>query len=189
MTIHLCSEREDEILWETMEILKGGGVAIVPTDTVYGLICDGMNEKAKEMLYEIKERPKDKPLIGFVDTIEKVKKFAEVTAEQERILKQNWPGAKTYILKATKDVYLITATTGKIAFRIPAHNFLLKLLKNFDIVASTSANLSGEISPSSIEEIPEILKNKVDVIIDGGKVSGKVSEIWDITGKSYIKLR
>ena len=121
--------------------------------------------------------------------MEKVKNFAEVPYEKESILKQNWPGAKTYILKATKDIYLITAKTGKIAFRIPAHNLLLKLLKNFDIVASTSANISGEKSTASIEEISEEMKVKVDVIIDGGIVKGIPSEIWDISGEVPIQLR
>lgn len=181
--------KEEDILLETEEILKKGGVAIVPTDTVYGLICDGMDESAKRRIYDIKGRDENKPLIGFVDTIDKVKIFAEVPPEKENLLKRNWPGAKTYILTAKREISLITAETGKIAFRIPDHGFLLKLLKGFDIVASTSANFSGEKAPSSIEEIPDALKEKVDIIIDGGSVCGKPSEIWDITEEDYIKLR
>ncbi|MCM8762548.1 MAG: L-threonylcarbamoyladenylate synthase [Candidatus Omnitrophica bacterium] len=178
-----------EIVPEIENILKSGGVAIIPTDTVYGLICDGLNNKAKERIYEIKGRNKDKPLIGFVDTIEKVKKFAEIPLEKEKILKENWPGAKTYILKAKKDIYLITARTGKIAFRITAHNFVINLCKNFDIIASTSANFSKDKSPASIEEIPETLKEKVDIVIDGGRLKGVPSEIWDITGNCPVQLR
>lgn len=180
---------EKKILVEVEGILRKGGIAIIPTDTVYGLICDGLNERAKKRIYEIKGRPGDKPLIGFIDTIEKVKKFADVSSEQEKLLKENWPGAKTYILKAKKDIYLITTNTGKIAFRIPAHSFLIKLLKDFDIVASTSANFSGEKAPASVEEIPERLKEVVDVVIDGGRVKGVPSEIWDITGEAFFKIR
>ena len=188
-TIVISSHIEKETVSEVEDILKSGGVAIVPTDTVYGLICDGLNNRVKEKIYEIKGRPKDKPLIGFVDTIEKVKKFAEVSPEKEKILTENWPGAKTYILKAKKDIYLITAITGKIAFRIPAHNFIINLCNAFDIVASTSANFSEDKAPASIEEIPEDLKEKVDIIIDGGRLKGVPSEIWDITGKSSVQLR
>jgi len=180
---------EEEIIREAKDALKKGEIVIVPTDTVYGLICDGLDERAKERIYEIKGRPEDKPLIGFVDSIEKVKKFAEVPGEKEVILKDNWPGPKTYILKAIKDIYLLTAKTGKIAFRIPAYGLLLRILYDFEIVASTSANISGEKAPSSIEDISDGLKKKVDIIIDGGKVKGIPSEIWDITEKLSIQLR
>lgn len=185
----MSPRKEVEIISEIKNILNSGGVVIVPTDTVYGLICDGLNERAKERIYEIKGRPEDKPLIGFVDTVEKVKKFAEVTPEKENILKENWPGTKTYILKATRNISLITAKTGKIAFRIPAYNFIVNLCKDFDIIASTSANFSGDKAPASIEEMPDRLKEKVDVIIDGGKVLGIPSEIWDISEENYTRVR
>ncbi|MCX8082761.1 MAG: L-threonylcarbamoyladenylate synthase [bacterium] len=188
-TIVVSPHREAEIISKVENILKKGGVAIVPTDTVYGLICDGLNNKAKERIYEIKGRPEDKPLIGFVDKIEKIKNFAEVPPEKEKILKDNWPGAKTYILKATQEIYLITAKTGKIAFRIPAYDFIIKLSKNFYIIASTSANFSGDKAPASIEEMPYRLKEMVDVIIDGGKVKGIPSEIWDISGEEPVRIR
>lgn len=187
--INLVSEREDEILLEIERVLKGGGVAIVPTDTVYGLICDGLNEKAKKRIYEIKGRSLNKPLIGFVDSIEKVEKFAEVRPEKIDILKDNWPGAVTFILKAKKPLSHITTKTSTIAFRIPDNEFLLKLIKKFDILASTSANISGEKSPCSIDEIPDSLKEKVDIIIDSGATAGAPSCIWDITGRKKRQLR
>lgn len=187
--IEIVGRREEAVLLEVENTLKSGGVVIVPTDTVYGLICEGLTDRAKERIYGIKGRSKDKPLIGFVNTLEKVKSFAEVSAEREIILKQNWPGAKTYLLKAIKDIYLVTAKTGKIAFRIPAHEFLLNILERFDLIASTSANISGEKASLSVADIPDVIREEADVIIDGGRLCGKPSDIWDITGDSPLRLR
>ena len=178
-----------ELIEKTEKILRAGGVAVVPTDTVYGLVCDGLNDEAKERIFEIKERSGKKPLIGFVDTIEKVKRFAKVPQEKTTILKENWPGAVTFVLKAKRNLLRMTTEANTIAFRIPNHGFLLELIKRFEVLASTSANISGEKAPGSIEEIPDVLKNKADIVIDGGTISGTPSSILDLTGKRHVTLR
>jgi len=187
--IKLTEDNIEKVLADTEEILKKGGVAIVPTDTVYGLVCDGLNEKAKDRIFEIKGRPEQKPLIGFVDSIEKVKKFAEIQAEKEVFLKKSWPGAVTFLLKAKLNLCRITSNEEKMAFRMPDHKFLLLLIKKFDVLASTSANISGGKTPSCIEDIPDTVKDKVDIVIDSGVLPGTPSTIWDVTGKTPIRLR
>jgi L-threonylcarbamoyladenylate synthase len=177
------------LLEKTEKILHNGGVAVVPTDTVYGLVCDGLNEEAKKKIFKIKGRSEEKPLIGFVDTIKKVQRFAEIPEEKVPLIKRDWPGKKTFVLKSKETISYMTAGTGTIAFRIPDHIFLLKLLKRFDTLASTSANISGQKAPSSIEEIPDKLKEKVDIVIDGGITPGIPSSIIDLTGKDPIRLR
>ncbi len=178
-----------ELLEMTERILCEGGVAIVPTDTVYGIVCDGLNEEAKKKIFEIKGRPADKSLIGFVDTIEKAKGFAEVPQEKKTFLKENWPGAVTFILKAKVKLPRMTTERDTIALRIPDHKFLLKLIKRFNLLASTSANISGEKAASRIEDIPYVLKERVDIVIDGGITQGTPSSILDLTGEEYIQLR
>jgi len=71
-TLKLNENNNEELLTVAGEIVQGGGVAVVPTDTVYGIVCDGLNKIAKDRIFEIKGRPGNKPLIGFVNTIEKV---------------------------------------------------------------------------------------------------------------------
>ncbi|MBN1444842.1 MAG: threonylcarbamoyl-AMP synthase, partial [Candidatus Omnitrophica bacterium] len=187
--IKLNESNIEKLLSDTEKMLKEGGVAIVPTDTVYGLVCDGLNEKAKDRIFEIKGRSENKPLIGFVDSIGKVKQFAEILPENISLLEKSWPGAVTVVLKAKTNLYRITSGEGKTAFRIPGHKFLLMLIKRFDMLASTSANISGGKTPSRIEDIPDIVKEKADIVIDGGVLPGNPSEIWDITGKAHIQLR
>ena len=187
--IKLNESNVEKVLADTEKALKEGGLAIVPTDTVYGLVCDGLNEKAKDRIFEIKGRSEQKPLIGFVDTIEKIEQFAEMLPENIPLLKKSWPGAVTFILKAKLNLCRITSGDGKTAFRIPDHKFLMMLIKSFDILASTSANISGGKTPSRIEEIPDTVKDKVDIVIDGGALPGNPSSIWDVTGKNHICLR
>lgn len=187
--IKLNESNIERLLGDTEKILREGGLAIVPTDTVYGLVCDGLNEKAKDRIFEIKGRSEQKPLIGFADTIEKIEQFSEILSDNIPLLEKSWPGAVTFILKAKTNLSRITSGDGKTAFRIPDHKFLLMLIKKFDVLASTSANISGGKTPSCVEDIPDTVKNKVDIVIDGGVLSGNSSTIWDITGKDHIQLR
>lgn len=179
-----------QLLETTEKILRAGGVAIVPTDTVYGLVCDGRNVAAKEKIFQIKRRPETKPLIGFVDTVEKVQRFAEAPPEKMNLLKKSWPGAVTFVLKAKGEkLSRMTMETDTIAFRIPNHKFILELAGKFEILASTSANISGEKAPCRIEEIPEDLKEKAGIVIDGGKTPGTPSSIFDLTTREHLRLR
>lgn len=187
--LNLNESSTHELLEKTEKILRAGGVAIVPTDTVYGLVCDGRDDAAKDRIFQMKGRSASKPLIGFADTIEKVQRFAEVPPEKMPFLKENWPGAVTFILKAKVKLPRMTTEKGTIAFRIPDHRFFFSLMEKFEILASTSANISGEKAPCRIEEISDGLKDKADIVIDGGIVPGTPSSILDLTGKEHIRLR
>jgi len=187
--IKLNESNIEKVLADTEKILRAGGVAIVPTDTVYGLVCDGLNDSAKDRIYGIKGRSEGKPLIAFVNTIEKIKKFAEILPEKMPLLEKSWPGVVTFLFKAKINLCRITSGEGKTAFRIPNHDFLQCLIERFDILASTSANISGGKTPSRIEDMPDTIKKMADIVIDGGVLPGTSSSIWDITGKDHIRLR
>jgi len=179
----------EELAAATADILSRGGVAIVPTDTVYGLVCDGLNNKAKERIFSIKKRSYEKPLIGFADSLEKVREFTEIPAEEMPFIQKNWPGAATFIFKTRKVIPLITSAAGKTAFRIPRSRFILNVAKQFDVLASTSANISEEKTPYSVKEMPDSFKFMADIVIDGGRIAGRPSTIWDVTRKPACLLR
>ena len=182
---------------KTANILKNGGVAIFPTDTVYGFLADAGNKKAVEKIFKIKKRARSKPLPVFVKDIKAAKELAEITKDQEKILKKHWPGKYTFILKLKASKNLSKLVIGKnntIGIRIPKYKFLNDLLKKINKpLAQTSVNISGK---PEIKKIKEIIakfadnKNKPDLIIDGGDLlKSKPSKIVDLTGIEKKVLR
>lgn len=172
-----------------VKALSAGQVAVVPTDTVYGLVCDGRDEIAKEKIYGIKGRSGSKPLIGFIGSPQKLDKFVEASSEQLQFVKSRWPGANTFIFKSRIDCPFLTSREGKTAFRIPDSEFLQEILERFEILASTSANLSGRHTPSRFEDISKELIERVGLAVDGGRTGGRASSVWDITGTFPVLLR
>ena len=169
--------------------LKEGKIVISPTDTVYGIICDGWNDLSKERIFEVKRRKREKVLTGFVRDIEEAKKFAEIDGKKEEFVKKKWPGRYTFIFRAKRKINFIVSSSNEIGIRIPDHPFLLEVLKHFEILASTSANLSGGKSPSCIDEIDEELKERVDIVVDGGRTDGRESTIWKFVNDKMKLLR
>lgn len=178
-----------ELAEKTHEVISKGGVAIVPTDTVYGLVCDGFNAKAKERIFKIKGRSYGKPLIGFAGSIGTIGQFAEIPQTAFPFIQRSWPGAATLIFKGKQHIPCMTSSSGNIAFRIPKNGFILSMLKKTVLAASTSANISGRDTPCSAKEMPQQLKNEADIIIDSGRINGKPSSIWDVTKQPASLLR
>ncbi|MEK7540709.1 MAG: L-threonylcarbamoyladenylate synthase [Patescibacteria group bacterium] len=181
----------------TAGIIKNGGVVIFPTDTVYGFLADAGNKKAVEKIFKIKKRARSKPLPVFVKDIKAAKELAEITKDQEKILKKHWPGKYTFILKLKASKNLSKLVIGKnntIGIRIPKYKFLNDLLKKINKpLAQTSVNISGK---PEIKKIKEIIakfadnKNKPDLIIDGGDLlKSKPSKIIDLSVKNKKVLR
>jgi L-threonylcarbamoyladenylate synthase len=180
---------DSQVLCVSSGILKGGGILIVPTDTVYGIVCDGYNEKGKEKIYAVKNRSREKPLIAFANSIEKAGEIAEIPENFNSFIAGKWPGATTFIFKSKFEIPYCTSGENKIGIRIPGYPFLLKLLRNFKFLASTSANISGEKSALSVDEISPDVLEKADVVIDAGEICGRESTIWDLTGSIPLLLR
>lgn len=179
--VSLNSENEKSILEKTIEILKKSGVAIVPTDTVYGIVCDGENDCAKNNIYKIKNRPDSKPLIGFVKSIGQAESLAFIPEKFLPFISNRWPGRHTFIFKTKISSSYVVSEEKTIALRIPDFRFINLLCESFLFLASTSANISSKGSVSSVRKLPEEITNLVSIIIDGGEICGKESAIWDMT--------
>lgn len=176
------------------EILQKGGVVIFPTDTVYGFLADAGNKKAIEKIFKIKKRPSEKPLAVFVKDFNMAKELAEISAEQERILKKHWPGKYTFVLKRRTPS---SDESQTIALRIPRYKPLNDLLKKINRpLAQTSVNISGQKPLVKIKDIKQLIKNRLSLgpeqvlIIDAGNLpKSKPSAIIDLTGNKIKFLR
>jgi len=177
----LTPDTEKEILTKTVTCLKNSGIVIVPTDTVYGLVCDGENEKAKQNIYLIKGRDYNKPLIGFINDIEKAKHFAIIPEKFFPFITSRWPGRHTFVFKSKVEVPFLVSKEKTIGLRIPDFDFVRNLCIHFSLIASTSANVSQTKSASGLEEIDRIIIENVSMTVEGGFPSGNESAIWDMT--------
>ncbi|MCM8788952.1 MAG: L-threonylcarbamoyladenylate synthase [Candidatus Omnitrophica bacterium] len=179
--LRLNLNSEKEILEKTADILKKSGIAIVPTDTVYGLVCDGDSESAKKNIYIIKKRVETKPLIAFVRSIEQAEKIAFISKLSLPFILNRWPGRNTFVFRAKIESRYIVARDHTVGLRIPAHGFINRLCDSFTFLASTSANISSYGSACCVEQIDSSIVDRVSITVDGGKVTGRESAIWDMT--------
>jgi L-threonylcarbamoyladenylate synthase len=168
-------------------------VIICPTDTVYGFLADAGNKKAVDKIYNIKKRPRSKPLSVFVRSVAEAKKIAFIDVRQEKILKKYWPGKYTFILRRKPGLKLYGLDKKTVAVRVPHYPFLLKLLKKIQRpLAQTSVNISGQAALKNAEAIIAAFeKNKqVGLLINVGTLqNAKPSKIIDITGEKSVSLR
>jgi len=165
--------------------LNSGGVIAFPTDTFYGLGADPFNPDALSKIFQIKQRPADKPLLVLIHSENQVADLTEqITPLAKTLMSHFWPGPLTLLFKAASDLPSeLTASTGKIGIRLTAHPFTLNLLKALkNPLTAPSANISGTGELETAQEVSSILGNKLDLIIDGGPTpGGKVSTVLDTT--------
>jgi L-threonylcarbamoyladenylate synthase len=151
-------------------LLKGKLVAI-PTETVYGLAANALNEKAVLSIFEAKQRPFFDPLIIHLADIESVCEYAELKDERlKKLAKTFWPGPLTLLLPKKDNVPdIVTSGLERVAVRIPNHTLTLELLKKINIpLAAPSANPFGYVSPTEPDHVNDQLGDKIDYILDGG---------------------
>ena len=154
----------DQLISEAVQILnRPGSVIIVPTETVYGLVCDWEDTAARERIYQLKGRSESKPLAMFADSPDMAQKFGvKINSEAAVLLRCFAPGPITVIAPANE----IYPTVG---VRIPDYDFILELLKRRQRpLASTSANASGMPNALTCAEAISQLHGQVDMVINGG---------------------
>ena len=169
-----------------------GKVIVVPTDTVYGLVCDASNKEAVERIFSIKKRDKSKSLLVFVKDIEAAKDLALVNEKEEEFLRDN----KTTVILEAKDKTLspLVYKDDTIGVRIPRYEFLNLILEGFKKpLAQTSANISRGLTTTRIKEVLEIFRSQdiqPDIILNVGNLSkNKPSKIVDLSRNREEVLR
>jgi len=182
------------------QTLQKGGVVLMPFDTSYGLACDAKNKKAVEKIYQIKQRSLNKPLSVVMRDLKMIEKYAKITKEQKKILKEKLPGLFTFIVELKKDHPVMRTIDNNnlqkktIAVRLPDFQLTKKISQNFAYpYTATSANLSSQPNCYSIKAVLEQIKNKknlLDLIIDFGELPHKKpSTIIDLTGNQEKIIR
>ncbi len=151
--------------------LQNAELVAIPTETVYGLAANALNEDAVLKIYTVKNRPQFNPLILHVASFEQAKQFIkDIPAEAEQLATAFWPGSLTMLFNKQPTVPdIVTAGSKRVAIRVPNHPLTLQLLAQLDFpVAAPSANPSGYVSPTTAQHVFEGLHDKIPYILDGG---------------------
>jgi|NGEPerStandDraft_6_1074524.scaffolds.fasta_scaffold15515_3 L-threonylcarbamoyladenylate synthase len=179
------------MLARAQEVLQEGGLVAFPTDTVYGVGTLAFNAAAVRSIYIAKDRPDDKAipvLIGDSTDLEKVTQ--EIPEAASRLAARFWPGPLTLVVPKRPDLPETVSATPTVGVRVPDHALARKLLSAVGPMAVTSANLSGQPSPSTAQEVLAQLGGRIALIIDGGKTPGGIpSTVVDCSGQEIRILR
>ena len=166
-----------EELENVIKVIIDGGVVIFPTDTVYGVAANSLDETAIKKLFDLKERNDNKPICVLTSSVDKIKKIAYVRDEEQKIIYKYMPGALTIILDKKEIVSdVLTSGLKTVGVRIPNNEIALRILDKLEYpLATTSANISGMEAAVKKEDLVKEFDGKVDIIIDGGITDLKVS--------------
>ena len=178
-------------LTRALAVLKEGGLVAFPTDTVYGVGALAFDGTAIESIYAAKDRPVEKAiplLIGEVKELEKV--AVEIPEVARRLAYRFWPGPLTILVPKRADLPEAISATATVGVRVPDHKSARALLQAAGPMAVTSANISGEESPVTAEQVHQQLGGRIPLIIDGGRTPGGVpSTLVDCTDPDLKILR
>lgn len=174
-----------EQIEKAVSVLNRDGLVVYPTETVYGLGADALSDTAVMRVYEAKQRLFGKPVSVAVSDIDMIYGIAETDELAEAFISRFLPGPVTVILRAKSVLPSeLTGGTGMIGIRYPDHQTALALIRALDSpITSTSANISGEVSPTTAEmvNVPH------DYMIDGGSLPGTPSTVVDLAGRKIVR--
>lgn len=181
------------IIREAADILKRGGVVLIPTRCLYGLGVDALNTVAIQKIFEIKKRPAANPILVFINNKNELSGIVQdISPAASKIIDRFWPGKVTIVFQAKKTIPAsLTAGTGKIGVRLPEHKVAQTLVRVFQgPVTGTSANISGMSGCAQVEDLEPQIAKKLDLILDAGRLKGGIgSTVIDLTGDEAQIIR
>jgi L-threonylcarbamoyladenylate synthase len=162
-----------------VKVLKEGKVAVIPTDTIYGVVGRAEDQLVVERIYAIRKRNPEKPCIILISDTGELEKFSiSLTLEQKEKLKEFWPGPVSIILDCLDEKFsYLHRGTNTLAFRVPASEELRNLLKQTGPLIAPSANPEGLSPAKTTQEARNYFGDTVDLYIDEGEVVGKASKV------------
>lgn len=184
---------DSKVLKISTDILKSGGLVAFPTETVYGLGANALDEEAVKKIFKAKGRPSDNPLIVHIYDSQQIKDLTtEISGTANILIDKFWPGPLTLLFKKSEIIpKIVSAGLDTVAIRMPDDEIALAILKDSNLpLAAPSANTSGRPSPTNASHVLEDLDGKIDLIIDGGKTGvGVESTVLDLTTDTPTILR
>ena len=161
---------DQQIINIIAERIKQGEIGVIPTDTIYGIVCSAFNENSVEKLYKIRKRNKDKPMIILIGSVNDLKLF-NINA-----IVKNWP-EKTSIVFDCNDFEYLHRGKKSLAFRLPHNKDLIDILKISGPIVAPSANIEGGKPAENIKEAKNYFGDKIDFYLDVGTIKSKPSKI------------
>jgi tRNA threonylcarbamoyl adenosine modification protein (Sua5/YciO/YrdC/YwlC family) len=171
------------LIHQVVEKLNNGGVIVSPTDTGYGIACDIFNPKAIRRIQQITGRPENKPFSFMCSDLRHISEYAHVSNTAYRLLKKCLPGPYTFVLPGTKLVPRIMLTKQKtVGIRVPGHPIsrLLIATLGHPLLNASVPTTGDQPAPSEPFLIDELIGNRVDLIIDGGRIVPDPSSVVDL---------
>jgi L-threonylcarbamoyladenylate synthase len=176
---------------QVIETLTQGGVGVLRTDTLYGLVGSAFSNEAVERIYDLKQRYGRKPFIVLIPSIEDIERFGVViSTELESRLKNYWPGPYSIILPTIDEEFeYLSRGTDSIAFRLPDDEELIEILSATGPLVAPSANIEGKPPATTVEEARRYFGDSIDFYFDGGEASGKASTVIRLDGEDAEVVR
>ncbi len=191
MNTVIISADSPDAIQRALDVLNDGGLVAFPTDTVYGLGALAFDGQAIESIYFAKDRPIEKAIPVLIADAEDMDQVGvDIPDIARRIAARFFPGPLTCIIPKQPTLPEAVSATSTVGVRVPDHNVARALLRAAGPMAVTSANISGQTSPSSAEEVFAQLNGRIPLILDGGKTPGGIpSTVVDCTYKEIKILR
>jgi L-threonylcarbamoyladenylate synthase len=181
------------IIRQAAEVITFGGLVVFPTRNLYGLGADAFDEDAVRQVFDTKRRPPEKPVSILIKSRKDLESLVtDIPSGAIKLMDILWPGRITLVFKARPEVpAVLTAGTGKIGIRLPAHPVAVALVNELNHpITATSANVSGMEGVHRIQDLPEAFINDVSLILDAGPLKeGKGSTVVDVTTDPIAVLR
>ena len=161
--------------------IRGGDLVVYPTETVYGLGADALNEEAVEHVFEAKRRDRDEPVSLAVPDVDAALEYVRATDREERFMREFLPGPVTVLCEKTHAVPdVLTAGRERVGVRVPDHEVALALLREVAPVTATSANVSGRPSATRVTELDPEIRDAAAVVLDGGETGDAGSTVVNV---------
>ena len=184
---------QEEAIKEAARIIKDGGLVAFPTETVYGLGTDALNEEAVRRIFKVKGRSFNKPLSVLIGRKEDLRQYVqEIPKSAQVLIERFWPGPLTLIFRASLLIPdIIKGKNNTIGIRLPNCRVALEIVKTSGVpLACPSANLSGKPSPTKASQVAKDLGERIDLLLDGGETEiGTESTVLDLITSPPTILR
>lgn len=173
------------------EQIKNGAVAVIPTDTIYGIVSTALHHSPVEKVYKLRKRSSSKPMIILIESEKQIADLGiNLSDEQLEMLSKLWPAPLSIVIDVdSKKLNYLHRGKKSLAFRKPDNEFLLKLLKISGPIVAPSANFEGENPATNVDEAVEYFTDSVAFYVDGGVLKSKPSTVAQLNDSKLVVLR